>query len=431
MILNNRRLFVGSLELDGRIDRGYVLANGDRIEAVGWGELTVSGSVPVRVFHPDAVIRQGQFNAHSHPEQSIYVDMVDPAWDLGTWCRNTIYRYSPSLTPRQVRLACRRAFSRMALYGTSTVMVSFYLHNGRGNLYDREVIAAARDVGIRLIFGRMTYDVISKDAYEGKRRSQEGYYETAEDGEKYLRELMELEGPDVVVAPAVHSMHGSTEDAIVTALRVGYELNRPVQFHLSEDKGDVDISLNNYGCRPVEFLDSLVSSGKVPGLDKMIVSDCCWVDETERVLMADRGISAVLNPRMNDRVGVGFTDLPALVDSSIPLFLGTDGEASNDDLSLENERFFLKDRYDGVVSRSLIDEIGKGAFAFGDRKIGPLRPGRLCDFRVDDKDGNTVHLFVGASQVVRDGRLVKLDLESDVEVPLREEIEKMRETVEI
>ena len=100
------------------------------------GQIVRSEPLPPRApFDPerDAVISAGLFNAHSHPEQSVYTDIVDPAWDLGTWCRNTIYKYSVAMNARRVRLACRRAFARMMMYGTTSVMVSYYLHGNRGN----------------------------------------------------------------------------------------------------------------------------------------------------------------------------------------------------------------------------------------------------------------------------------------------------------
>src|SRR4051794_21548609 len=74
----------------------------------------------------DYILCPGDFNAHSHPEQSLYTDIVDKEWDLPTWCKNTIYKYSITLTPEHIYLACGRAFSRMLSLGVTTVMVSFY-----------------------------------------------------------------------------------------------------------------------------------------------------------------------------------------------------------------------------------------------------------------------------------------------------------------
>jgi 5-methylthioadenosine/S-adenosylhomocysteine deaminase len=48
----------------------------------------------------------------------------------------------------------------MLSYGETSVIVSFYCHNKRGNELDLSVIKAAQDVGIRLFFGRMNYDIV-------------------------------------------------------------------------------------------------------------------------------------------------------------------------------------------------------------------------------------------------------------------------------
>lgn len=425
--MKNRVLFKGNIEIGKEIKNGYILSSMDLIEDYGFGDYSDNNFDGKIVDFGDMTIVQGDFNAHSHPEQSFYTDIVDKSWDLGTWCRNTIYKYSPLLTPHQVRLSCRRAFARMALAGVTTVMVSYYLHGNVGNQYDRQVIAAARDVGIRLIFGRMNYDVVNDDAYEAKKRSQRGYFETPEEAEVNFVELMKEESPTVVIAPAIHSMHASTERAIVKGLAIGDKFNRPVQFHLSEDSGDVEISLKEHGSRPVVYLNSLVQSGKINSLANLIVSDCCWVDEEELSILSNAGAKVVLNPRMNDRVKVGEPDLPAILEAGITPYLGTDGEASNDDLSITGERTFLKRKYRGKISSDVIDNMGREAFPFGDKETGPFAVGRLCDFKVLDDDGKVVHLFVGASQIVRDGTLMSLNLDKDIEEPLKKEVEGIKD----
>ena len=77
-------------------------------------------------------IRPGGGERPQHPEQSVYTELVDPSWDLATWCRHTIYRRSVEMTPERVYLGCCRAFGRMLLAGVTTVAVSFYCHNRPG-----------------------------------------------------------------------------------------------------------------------------------------------------------------------------------------------------------------------------------------------------------------------------------------------------------
>jgi len=367
------------------------------------------------------IIEEGDFNAHSHPEQSIYTDIVDKSWDLGTWCRNTIYKYSTELKPEHIYLGCCRAFSRMLALGVTSVMVSFYCHNNKGNEYDREVIRAAEDTGIRLYFGRMTYDIINEDAYEAKQNSQKCYFETPEEGEGNFIELFkEINSKRILVAPSVHSIHASTKEAIVRAINLGNKYDRYVQFHLSEDNGDVELSLKLYGLRPIAFLSSLVESGQVESLERVILSDCVWIDEKERELIRKHGMKVVLNPRMNDRVKAGQADLPKFISMDIIPYLGTDGEASNDDLSVTGEREYLKKKY-GKDLENIIGNLGKAPLKLGEGYVGSLKVGSFCDIKVL-KDGSVVDVFVGGCQVIKDGELTTMDTAKDIEKPLTEKI---------
>lgn len=361
----------------------------------------------------------GDVNAHSHPEQSLYVDFVDPAWDLPTWCRKTIYRHSIDMTPGHIYLGCCRAFSRMLLLGATTAVVSFYCHNRRGNDLDREVIRAARDTGIRLYFGRMHYDSVSPDAYPEKRASQESFFETGAEYESALEDLLSefSSDPLAAVAPALHSFHANSLEAIAEGIRLGSKFNRMVQFHLSEDRGDVDLCLRLYGMRPVEVLDRLVLEGRVPALSHVLASDGIWTDGHEKDLMSSHGMNLVLNPRMNRRVKAGRADLAAYLERGVPVFLGTDGEASNDDLSVEGERRFLAEDFPGI-DRAVVEGLGRTLFPFPSCPLGCLAPGFAGDLKVLQGD-QVRDVFVAGKKVVSDGRLVTLDPWGDIENPLQ------------
>ena len=235
---------------------------------------------------------------------------------------------------------------------------------------------------------------------------------------------MSLEDETLMVCPALHSMHASTEAAIACGIALGWELRRPVQFHLSEDRGDVDLSLKLHGCRPVVFLQRLLDEGRVPSLSHVILSDCCWLDDEERRLVARNGMKVVLNARMNARVKTGFPDVPALLASGIPLWCGTDGEASNDDLNVQGEREFLKARYRGAIEPKTIEGFGRQRFDFGAGYIGALGVGGWADLRVGE-NGAVRDVYVGGRKTIENGRLLGLDVERDVERPLREEVAAM------
>ncbi|WP_029165638.1 amidohydrolase family protein [Aminiphilus circumscriptus] len=392
-----------------RIDGKPVAAVKDGVLADP-SEAFVGNSAAERIenYHGGFSVMPGDFNGHSHPEQSVYAEIVEEGWDLATWCRRTIYAHSVHMTPELVYLSCRRAFGRMLLNGITSVAVSFYCHNRMGNALDREVIKAALDSGIRILFGRMNYDVLSEDAYPKKRASQESYFEGPY-YENHLISLMEefkgLAG--VQVAPSLHSFHANTLGAIARALELASELDSPLQFHLSEDKGDVDLCLDLYGERPAFVLARLLEK---TGPVRLLLSDCIWLSQEEKDLIGQMGASVVLNLRMNHRMKVGTPDLPGLLERGIPVYLGTDGEASNYGLSIREERDFTLERFG--VSVPLIP------FNMRCGNVGSMEIGAMGDLKVMH-DRRVWDVFAGGRKVVSQGKLLTMDLEA-VEERIRE-----------
>ena len=377
---------------------------------------------PSDSFNEDYSLMPGDFNAHSHPEQSIYVEIVDREWALAKWCRETIYKYSIQMTDEMIYRACVRAFGRMLSYGETSVMVTYYCHNKKGNALDSSVIKAAKDVGIRLFMGRMNYDVISDDAYPEKRESQRSYYETPEDAEINFVRLLELESETVKVAPALHSFHANTLDAIVRGIGLGVKYDRKVQFHLSEDDGDVSLCLEKYGMRPVEVLADLKSSGKVERLDHMILSDCVWTSRREKELIKENGMSVVFNGRMNERVKAGTAAVKEYMELGIPVYVGTDGEASNDDLSLKNEREWLSKKH--TLNEEERDLLLR-PFEMAGEKVGVLECGAAADIQVF-RGAVLDSIFVGGRQVMKNGELLSKELIDESEIYIKNMWEKIR-----
>lgn len=418
----SRGLISGNINVDGSLKRGHIFYNieSGMIDDIKYeGDFNKKDDIDFSFSYSDEyIISAGDFNAHSHPEQSIYVNKVDRDWDLYTWCKNTIYKYSTVLTPEDIYYGSLRAFTRMLLLGVTSVMVSFYCHNKRGNELDKEVLHAADTAGIRLYFGRMNYDIINEDAYAEKRDSQISYFESPEmAAENFIKLMNENKSINIEISPSVHSIHASSKKAIISAINLGNKYNKFVQFHLSEDKNDVQLSKKLYGLSPVEFLVSLVWDKQVETLENVILSDCIWITDDERKLIKDYDMNVVLNPRMNSIMKTGDANLLKMLNEAIEPYLGTDGEASNNDLSITGEREFLEKRFSNI-SQSRIQMMGRKPFKFGNGYIGDIKVGNFCDLKVS-KNGKITDVFVGGKIVVKDGKLLNIDINKDVEGPLK------------
>jgi 5-methylthioadenosine/S-adenosylhomocysteine deaminase len=134
-------------------------------------------------------------------------------------------------------------------------------------------------------------------------------------------------------------------------------------------------------------------------------------------------MKVVLNPRMNDRIKAGQARVSDMMEYGISPYLGTDGEASNDDLSITGEKMFISSRYP-EISENLIGILSSLPFKFKNGYIGGIEPGNFCDFKVT-KNGRVYDVFAGGERVVKNGELLKLNINRDIEDKLRKSVKDL------
>jgi 5-methylthioadenosine/S-adenosylhomocysteine deaminase len=269
------------------------------------------------------VLLAGTVNVHNHSFQSLLRGLGDDL-DFNAWRERALYRYSPGLGRHGVYVGALMAFSEMLLHGVTTVCDFFYLADG-GNENARAVVQAARDVGIRLVLARAFYD------WEG---APAGYRESPADAARRFHELRRelLHDPRVSVHAAPHSLHGASEAMIRTAVAAAAEAQVPLHIHIAEERDQVDQAIARYGVRPLHALDRLGGLG-----ERTVVVHGCWLDESERALLAERRARLAYCPGSNMFLGDGVTDVVDLRRRGVTIGLGTDGGCSNSRVSVFDE----------------------------------------------------------------------------------------------
>jgi guanine deaminase len=223
----------------------------------------------------------------------------------------------------------------------------------------------------------------------------------------------------------------------------------PMQSHVGESKVQAIVGKQRYGKTLVAHLDEL-------GLinENFSAAHAIWLDDDDFRIMAGRGASLAHNAGSNMRLGNGMFRLRRALDLGVNVGIGTDGSSCSD-----NQNMYEAMRYASMVSKgqgpdprkwASVEEIFNAATvgsarALGLSQVGKLAPGYKADIvfvdlgainwiphnwtvnqLVHTEDSTSVkHVMIGGSFVVRDRRLLTLDM-----AKLAVEAEAARERLE-
>jgi 5-methylthioadenosine/S-adenosylhomocysteine deaminase len=364
----------------------------------------------------------GTVNAHCHTFQSLLRGLGDDLDFMG-WRDRVLYPFSERLDRAGIALGASFAFAEMLLHGATTCVDFFYLQDD-GNENAEAVIAAAREVGIRLVLARTMYD------WTG---APKRYRERPSDAARRVRELIAAHRGDatVLVQPAPHSPHGASPEMIRAGWEIAESERTPFHIHVAEGRYEGERTVAEHGATPIRYLDRLGVLGP-----RMIGVHCVWLDDEEIALMGARGAALAYCPSSNMFLGDGITRLPEMLESGVRVGLGTDGGCTNNRLSVFEEmrmasllqRVRLLDGTALPAERAFAMGTVAGAGMLG-IDGGVVAPGRLADLVAVDLGDPSLHppqallknvvyamspravtdVWVHGRQVVQTGRLVSVE----------------------
>ncbi|MBI1845839.1 MAG: amidohydrolase [Candidatus Rokubacteria bacterium] len=326
----------------------------------------------------------GTVNAHCHTFQSLLRGLGDDLDFMG-WRDRVLYPFSTRLDRKGIALGAQFAFAEMLLHGATTCVDFFYLTDA-GNENAEAVIAAAHEIGIRLVLARTMYD------WEG---APGRYRETPPDAARRTRELVESYRGDATVSvqPAPHSPHGASPAMIRAGFEVAEAAGTPFHIHVAEGRYEGEHTLREHGATPIRYLERLGVLGP-----RTIGVHCVWLDDEEIALMGARGAALAYCPSSNMFLGDGVTRVPEMLRAGVRIGLGTDGGCTNNRLSVFEEM-----RMTSLLQRvRLLDGTALSAgtaFALGTSggagilglEAGAVAAGRLADLVAVDLEDASLH----------------------------------------
>lgn len=398
------------------------------------------------------ILLPGFVNTHHHLNQTLTRNL--PAAqnnNLFPWLQ-ALYRVWARTDEEASRASTLVGLAELALSGCTTVFDHTYIFKNGNNLDCQ--IDAARELGIRFHASRGSMSL-------GQSKGGLPPDDCVEDEDFILKDSDRLiktyhdpnPGAMTQIALAPCSPFSVTTSLLRDSAALARQHKVRLHTHLCETLDEERYTLQNFGLRPVDWMESLGWLG-----EDVWFAHAIHVDDDEIQKFAQTGCGAAHCPCSNMRLGSGIAPIKRYMKAGVKVGLGVDGSASNDssNILLEARQAMLLARLrlgllppegprkymllsqshpvraeEWMTARDVLElaTLG-GAQVLGRSDIGSLEPGKCADFFCLDlhtlgyagalHDPVSAVLFcapqrarttvVNGKIVVQDGEIVTMDM---------------------
>ncbi|MBQ1310776.1 MAG: 8-oxoguanine deaminase [Blautia sp.] len=378
----------------------------------------------------------GLINTHHHLYQIFSRNL--PAvqnMELFPWLKY-LYEIWKNLDEEVVYYSSLTGMGELLLSGCTTCLDHHYVFpKGHGmDLLDAQ-FAAADQLGMRFYATRGSMDLSVKDGGLPPDSVVQTIDEIMKDSEEAVQKYHDpgkYSMHNVALAPcSPFSVSGDLlRESAVLARKLGVRLHT----HLAETKDEENYTLERFGMRPLQYMESLGWTGP-----DVWYAHGIHFTEDELDYLAKTGTGVAHCPISNMKLSSGIAKIPEMLKKGVPVGLAVDGSASNDGSSmLEEVRVaFLLHRLNSsnsapsgydilkiasrgsakILGREALGQISAGmaADAFLVRENRLSLTGAMEDpgsvFGTVGLRGNVDYTIVNGKIVVRDGHLTGMDEE--------------------
>ena len=308
----------------------------------------------------------GLVNAHTHTYMSMMRNVADDL-SFTDWLFGTIEPIEDRLVPEDAYWGSLLSQIEMIKSGT-TCFNDQQMHIG-------QTTRAVVESGMRAVICR---GLVGGAYDESDRRIAEA-----------LKERDAFAGCDrLTFRLGPHAPYSCGPDYLRLVADVAKREGMGIHIHIAEGQVESDNMWAEHHCTPVEYVRD-AGIFDVP----TIAAHCIRVNETDRKILADYGVSVVTNPASNMKLGNGFAPVPELMAAGVNVCLGTDGAASNNAQNMFRELAFLalvhKGTHDTPQCISAVEALNmatrNGAKALG-LNTGSIEVGKKADLALLDLD---------------------------------------------
>jgi len=355
------------------IENGAVAVKNGRVVAVGsTAEIDRTYTAREIISAAGKVVVPGLINGHTHVPMTLFRGLADDL-DLQEWLTKYIFpAEAKNVNEEFVRVGTRLGLAEMIRGGTTTYCDMYY--------FEDAIADESAKAGVRGVLGETVIDFPVADN------------KTNAEAMAYVENFVRKWKGNSLIVPAVapHAPYTVSEEHLKAIRAFSDRTGAPIVIHVSETKREVDDSINAKGASPVDYLNRIGFLN-----NRVIAAHVVWPSEEEIGLLKRLGVGVVHNPQSNMKLASGVAPVPEMIRQELRLGLGTDGAASNNDLSMWEEmdtaaklhKLISKDPKVVSALQALEMATINGARALHlEKEIGSIEKGKRADLVIVDLD---------------------------------------------
>jgi 5-methylthioadenosine/S-adenosylhomocysteine deaminase len=318
------------------------------------------------------VVMPGLINAHTHVPMAMLRGLADDlrldVWLLGYMMPVERQFVRPDFVALGTNLGC----AEMIRSGTTCFADMYY--------FEEVVADAAAAAGLRAVCAQTVLKFPAPDAA------------SFEDSLARAREFISRWKGHSRVVPAVapHAPYTCTSEILRACAELAAEFAVPLHTHIAETSLEVEQSRRENGMPVVPWVKKhrLFDA-------RVIAAHCVHVDEGEIRTLKESSAGVAHNPTSNLKLGSGIAPVAKMLELGVPVGIGTDGPASNNDLDMFEEMRLAALLAKGIgrdptalparEALAMATRVGAEAIGLGEL-TGSIEPGKRADLIVVDLD---------------------------------------------
>ncbi|MCL6602343.1 MAG: amidohydrolase [Paenibacillus sp.] len=410
-IKNGRFVVPGA---DKPVLNGYMTIENDRITYIG--EVEPPFEIDVEIVDGSRLLfMPGLVNTHGHAAMSLLRGYGDDL-ALQVWLQEKMWPMEEKFTGEDVYWGSSLSVLEM-LKGGTTTFLDMYDHMDR-------VAEVAELSGIRSVLMRGVIGFCSEEMQNHK----------LAEAIEFARNWHGKADGRITTMISPHAPYTCPPDFFVKFVQAAHDLDLPMHTHMSETRREVEQNEADYGLRPVAHLEKLGMFTR-----PSIVAHGVHLNDEEIEILARHQVGVSHNPGSNLKLASGIARVTDLLRAGVPVSLGTDGAASNNNLDMFEEMRLAALIHKGISGDPTAipaPEALRMATEYGAKSIfldnvGRLAPGMKADFIAIDIDQphllphsdllshavysasakDVEHVWINGKQVVKYGKCQTLDEE--------------------